>query len=631
MPNRYPLWKYLLIGAVVVFGALFALPNLYGDDPAVQISARSGALEEGLSGRVQTLLDEAGISGVEPRLEADKLLLRLADGDQQLRARDLISAELGNRYTVALNLLPATPAWLGEFARPMYLGLDLRGGVHFLMQVDMDSALQQAEERYSEELRTFMREEKIRYRGILRREAVAEDDSGYRRGSLSIRFGDATSRDAALEVLDDEYADLEFSAREDERGSPVAEAKLTAEAIQLERSAALDQNVITLRNRVNELGVAEPVIQKQGAERIVVQLPGVQDTGRAKEILGATATLEYRLVEGTATDWYAAAEAGRAPPNALLYQRREDGTPILVKRQVIVTGDQIKDASSGIDSQSGTPAVFVTLDGKGAKRMQRVSAENIGNLMAVVFIENRVETVEENGELVKKRSRVEEVINAATIRDVLSHRFQTTGLDSTEARDLALLLRAGALKAPVEIIEERTVGPSLGQDNIDQGFLSVMIGFALVLVFMAIYYKVFGLVANLALSMNLVLIVAILSSLQATLTLPGIAGIVLTVGMAVDANVLIFERIREELRNGNSVQASIQAGYEKAVTTIADANITTLIAAVVLFSFGTGPIKGFAITLSIGILTSMFTAIMGTRAIINLIYGGRRRVAKLAI
>jgi len=411
----------------------------------------------------------------------------------------------------------------------------------------------------------------------------------------------------------------------------VAEAKLTAEAIQLERSAALDQNVITLRNRVNELGVAEPVIQKQGAERIVVQLPGVQDTGRAKEILGATATLEYRLVEGTATDWYAAAEAGRAPPNALLYQRREDGTPILLKRQVIVTGDQIKDASSGIDSQSGTPAVFVTLDGKGAKRMQRVSAENIGNLMAVVFIENRVETVEENGELVKKRSRVEEVINAATIRDVLSHRFQTTGLDSTEARDLALLLRAGALKAPVEIIEERTVGPSLGQDNIDQGFLSVMIGFALVLVFMAIYYKVFGLVANLALAMNLVLIVAILSSLQATLTLPGIAGIVLTVGMAVDANVLIFERIREELRNGNSVQASIQAGYEKAVTTIADANITTLIAAVVLFSFGTGPIKGFAITLSIGILTSMFTAIMGTRAIINLIYGGRRRVAKLAI
>ena len=361
-----------------------------------------------------------------------------------------------------------------------------------------------------------------------------------------------------------------------------------------------------------------------------MQLPGVQDTGRAKEILGATATLEYRLVQGTATDWRDAERTGRVPANARLYKMREDGSPILLKRSVIVTGDQIKAASSGIAQQSGSPAVFVTLDGQGAKRMQKVTADNVGNLMAVVFIENRVETVEENGDWVKKRVHVEEVISAATIRDVLSHRFQTTGLTSAEARNLSLLLRAGALKAPIEIIEERTVGPSLGQENIDQGLNSVLIGLALVLVFMVIYYRVFGLVADLALVVNLVLIVAVLSTLQATLTLPGIAGIVLTVGMAVDANVLIFERIKEELRTGASTQAAINVGYEKAVATIADANITTLIAAIVLFSFGTGPIKGFAITLSIGIITSMFTAIIGTRALVNLIYGGRK-VKRLAI
>jgi preprotein translocase subunit SecD len=631
MPNQYPLWKYLLIVIVLVFGTLFALPNLYGDDPAVQVSSRNGTLPADTEAEAQRLLAEAGLSGFDAYREGDNLMLRFASTEDQLRARDALGDALGGGYTVALNLVPATPDWLRGFAKPMYLGLDLRGGVHFLMQVDMETAVKQAEESYVEELRSFMRDEKIRYRGILRKEVEQADNEQFKRGVISVRFGDAVSRDNALSALEGEYRDLEWSASEDERGSPLAEARLTETAILAERKAALDQNVITLRNRVNELGVAEPIIQKQGQERIVVQLPGVQDTGRAKEILGATATLEYRLVQGTATDWYAAQESGHAPAGARLYKMRDDGSPILLRRQVIVTGDQIQDASSGIDSQSGSPAVFVNLDGKGANRMQDVSAENIGNLMAVVFIENRIETVEENGELVKKRSRVEEVINAATIRDVLSHRFQTTGLDSTEARDLALLLRAGALKAPVEIIEERTVGPSLGQDNIDQGFESVLIGFALVLLFMAVYYKLFGLVANLALALNLVLIVAMLSLLQATLTLPGIAGIVLTVGMAVDANVLIFERIREELRAGNSPVASIHAGYEKAVTTIADANITTLIAAIVLFGFGTGPIKGFAITLSIGIATSMFTAIMGTRAVINLIYGRRRRVAKLSI
>ena len=416
--------------------------------------------------------------------------------------------------------------------------------------------------------------------------------------------------------LSRQYPDLVFSTSEDARFA-FLHASLSEAAIQLEREAALEQNLTVLRNRVNELGVAEPIIQQRGTDRIVVQLPGVQDSTKAKTIIGSTATLEYRLVTGTPADWDAAASGGRVPVNARLYKER-DGGPILLERDVIVTGDQIKGASAGFDQQSGSPAVFVNLDGKGATKMTKVSSANIDKPMAVVYIE------------VIDGKRREEVINVATIRDVLNNRFQTTGLGVDEARDLALLLRAGALRAPMKIIEERTVGPSLGKDNIEQGRMSVMIGFVLVLIFMAIYYKAFGMAANIALLANLVILVAVLSLLQATLTLPGIAGIVLTVGMAVDANVLIFERIREELRNGNSVQASIHSGYERALTTIADANITTFIAAVVLLGFGTGPIKGFAWTLSIGIATSMFTAIMGTRALVNLIYGGRR-VSRLAI
>jgi preprotein translocase subunit SecD len=395
------------------------------------------------------------------------------------------------------------------------------------------------------------------------------------------------------------------------------------------RKFALQQNITTLRNRVNELGVAEPVIQQQGKNRIVVQLPGVQDTARAKEILGATATLEFRLVaEGG--DAYEAERTGHAPGGALLYKER-DGTPVLLKRRVLLTGDSVIDASSGLEQQSGSAAVFITLDGKGARRMSNGTRDNIGKRMAVVFIETKMDRELKNGKSVKVRVKKQEVINVAVIRDQLGKRFQVTGLDSTEeARDLALLLRAGALAVPMEIVEERTVGPSLGQDNIDKGFLSVMIGFVLVLIFMAIYYKAFGMVANIALTLNLIFIVSILSLLQATLTLPGIAGIVLTVGMAVDANVLIFERIREELRSGNALQASIHAGYDKAFSTIMDANVTTLIAAVVLFAFGTGPIKGFAVTLTIGIITSMFTAIMGTRAVVNLVYGGRK-ISSLSI
>ncbi|HBR98240.1 MAG TPA: protein translocase subunit SecD, partial [Gammaproteobacteria bacterium] len=580
--------------------------------PAVQLTARSGTLSETLADEVGATLNEKGIEGFESYVEGNVFIVRFADTQTQLKANDALSAAFGDRHTVALNLVPATPGWLRSFAQPMYLGLDLRGGVHFLMEVDMASAVSQALQRYQPDWRSLLRSEGVRYQGV-----QVKDDV------IKARFPDAATRDDALTLLSNEYRDLEYSTSEEGKYFFV-DAVISEEARETERKSALQQNIVTLRNRVNELGVAEPVIQQQGPERIVVQLPGVQDTGRAKEILGATATLEYRLTYGTASDWFAAAESGRVPAGARLYKQRDDGSPILLQRQVIVTGDQIKDASSGIDSQSGSPAVFVNLDGKGAKRMQDVTSENVGNLMAVVFIENRVETREVNGELQKVKIRTEEVINAATIRDVLSHRFQTTGLDSTEARDLALLLRAGALKAPVEIVEERTVGPSLGQDNIDKGMMSVIIGMLLVLVFMAVKYRVFGLIANVALLFNLVLIVAVLSSLQATLTLPGIAGIVLTVGMAVDANVLIFERIKEELRNGNSVQASIAAGYEKAVSTIADANITTLIAALILFSFGTGPIKGFAITLSIGILSSMFTAIMGTRALVNYVYGGKR-------
>jgi preprotein translocase subunit SecD len=504
--------------------------------------------------------------------------------------------------------------WLG--LNQMSLGLDLRGGIHVVIDVDMEAALEQAVERYSGDLRTLLREDKIRYLTLTR------DGT-----NILVRFEDTASRDAGEKKLKREFRELDIQASED-AGVFILRAALPETEQQKIRDFALQQNITTLRNRVNALGVAEPSIARQGERRIVVELPGAQDPGRLKEILGATATLEYRLVdtEGSVAD----AVAGRPPVGSKLYYER-NGTPILLKRRVIVTGDQITDASAGFDSQSGSPAVFVNLDGQGARRMRDVTTENVGKPMAVVFIENRTTTKMVDGEPVKTTRKVEEVISVATIREPFGRRFQTTGLDSSaEAHDTALLLRSGALAAPIEIVEERTIGPSLGQDNIDQGLASVMLGMGLVLLFMAVYYRVFGLVANLALVINLVMTVAVLSMLQATLTLPGIAGIVLTIGMAVDANVLIYERIREEIRNGNSPQASIHSGFDKAFSTIVDANVTTLIAAVVLFSFGTGPIKGFAVTLFIGIITSMFTAILGSRALINLIYGGRR-LNKLAI
>ena len=612
MNNSNALWKVLLLGAVLAVGALYAAPNLFGSDPAVQVAGRDTGIDAGTADLVRRELATAGFEPAEIRETDGRLLAIFDDEDTQLRARDALAEALGrNEYTTALNLVPAGPAWLRAIGEPMYLGLDLRGGVHFLMEVDMEAAISSAEERYVADWKRRVREARVRGTNI------RHDD-----GRLVARFRDVAERDRTLETFRDEGQDLAFTTREEGEYAYI-EASLTEQAAEEERRSSLQQNITTLRNRINELGVSEPVIQQQGLDRIVVQLPGVQDTARAKEILGATATLEYRLVTGGPADW-AAAQEGRVPSGSELYFRRDDGAPITLDRDIIVTGDQIKGASSGIDQQSGSPAVFVNLDNVGARRMQEVTQDNVGNLMAVVYIEDRIDTRTVDGRTVEETTRVEEVINAATINDVLSHRFQTTGLGSEEAANLALLLRSGALKAPVRIVEERTVGPSLGKDNIRQGFMSAVVGLALVLVFMAWYYRVFGLIAGAALVINVVLIIGVLSLLQATLTLPGIAGIVLTVGMAVDANVLIFERIREELRDGTAIQGAISAGYDKAFSTIADANVTTLIAAIVLFALGTGPIKGFAITLCIGILTSMFTAIFGSRVVVNALYGGKR-------
>lgn len=611
--NRYSSWKYILIIIVVVVGIIYALPNLYGSAPALQISASSATAEvsELTELQVNIALDDANIESVSMELGDGRLTIRFADEGTQLRAKDVLQEALGRSHVIALNLAPNTPDWLRSLgAEPMFLGLDLRGGVHFLMEVDMEAAVKTSEERYVSDIRTLLRENKVRYKTITRNDE----------GGLLVRYRDAVQKVDGERLIKDNFRDLDVIDTKTE--APETRLILNPNVVKETQKNALQQNITTLRKRVNELGVAEPVIQQQGLKRIVVQLPGVQDTARAKEILGATATLEFRLVD----DDHSVQDAidGPVPAGSRLYNNRSGGQ-ILLKKRVMLTGDYIIDAASGIDQQSGGPDVSITLDGKGAKAMSNATRDNVGRRMAVVFIETKTETVEEDGEMVKKKRKIEEVINAATIREQLGKRFHITGLGSTmEARNLALLLRAGALAAPIEIVEERTVGPSLGKDNIAKGFDSVAIGFILVLIFMAIYYRVYGLFADVALTLNLVLIVSLLSLLQATLTLPGIAGIVLTVGMAVDANVLIFERIREEIRNGNSPQASIHAGYEKAFSTILDANITTLIAALVLFSFGAGPIKGFAVTLSLGIMCSMFTAIMVTRALVNLTYGGRK-------
>ena len=611
--NRYSSWKYILILFFIGLGLLFALPNIYGKDPSLQVSAaRSAEISELTEYQVSAALEEAELPYKDIMLGIGSLTIRFSDEETQLKAQAIVKESLGRSYVVALNLAPATPDWLSKFgAEPMSLGLDLRGGVHFLMEVDMDAAIDKAEERYISDLRSFLRENKVRYKTITRNKSEG----------LLIRFKDNGEQNNGQSLIEKNFLDLNVITPNVDENEFSLTLTINEDTLLEIQRLALQQNITTLRKRVNELGVAEPVIQRQGQNRVVVQLPGVQDTARAGALLGASATLEFRLVDEEHEPQDAV--NGRPPAGSKLYYQR-NGLPILLKKQVMLTGDSIINAASGIDTLSGGPDVTITLDGRGAKRMSRGTRDNVGKRLAVVFIEYQMETSEVNGELVKTKETIEEVINAAVIQEQLGKRFHITGLDSTEeAKNLALLLRAGALAAPIYIIEERTVGPSLGQDNIDQGFDSVVIGFILVLIFMAIYYKIFGLIADVALGLNLVLIVAMLSLLQATLTLPGIAGIVLTVGMAVDANVLIFERIREEIRNGNSPQASIHAGYEKAFSTIADANITTLIAALMLFSFGTGPIQGFAVTLSLGIICSMFTAIMVTRGLVNLLFGGK--------
>ena len=607
--NRFPLWKNAIVVIVLLTAALVSLPNLFGDEPAVQISLANGQpLERSGQERIEQTLKASQLTGTTVYPEKGRVMARFPSVDIQLKAADTLRAALGKGYVVAMTLAPSTPAWLRALGlRPVPLGLDLRGGVHFLFEVDMSAAVKQRLETYATDFTKLLRDKRIR-----RSVAVVGQE-------LQIRLPDAADADRAEALLRDSDRDLEFERRDATEGALLV-ARMTPKQIRDRQDFAIQQNTTTLRNRVNELGVAEPIVQRQGLDRIVVQLPGVQDPAQAERVLGATATLEFRLVCADANP-LEAERTGRAPLGCELFKAR-DGSPVLLKRRTIVTGDQLVDASQGFEE--GRPAVFVRLDSKGARNMLDTTKANLKKPMAVVFVEQKRETVERNGQKIEVPRETREVINVATINGVFSSRFQITGLDSLEARDLALLLRAGALAAPIYKVEERTVGPSLGQDNIDRGVRAFLIGFGVVAIFMIVYYKMFGLVANIGLLTNVILIMALLSMIQAALTLPGIAGIVLTIGMAVDANVLINERIREELRNGMSPQAAIHAGYDKAFATIADSNLTTLIAGIVLFAFGSGPIKGFAVVLCLGILTSMFTALTVTRALVNVLYGTRK-------
>lgn len=610
--NQFSALKNTLIAFFLLLAVIYALPNVFGSDLAVQVSVNGDAeITQTDLAKVKKTLDDQAINYKSVELTGRRILARFNDNKSQLSAKEALKQGLGRNYVTALNLAPSVPAWLADLGgKAMSLGLDLRGGVHFLLEVDMHAVVNMSLNKSYNELRTLLRKDRLYKR-------VEIQD-----GHIVVLFKTDDSKAQGLKLIQSELTDL--VVLEVQSNNPLQASIGISDSAQAEaKSNALKQNITTLRNRVNELGVAEPIIQQQGLERIVVQLPGVQDTARAKEILGAVATLEFRLVDEK-NDPQTAIQSGKTPIGSKLYYFR-DGRALLLKTRVIATGENITGAASGVDSENATPMVNITLDSAGGRAMLDTTKKYIHHRMAVVFIENQVETVLEDGKLVKKRSTTQDVINAATIQGTFSSRFQITGIDSArEARNLSLLLRAGSLSAPIEIIEERTIGPSLGADNIAKGVMSVVIGFILVLLFMAMRYRIFGMVANIALTLNLIMIVAVLSLLQATLTLPGIAGIVLTVGMAVDANVLIFERIKEELGTNSNIQKAISAGYDKAVLTIADANITTLIAALVLFSFGTGPIKGFAITLSIGIVTSMFTAIIVSRAIINKIYGGKK-------
>ncbi|OEC30925.1 protein-export membrane protein SecD [Vibrio cholerae] len=606
-----------MVMLTIAVAALYALPNIYGEDPAIQITgARGASVDMSTLDTVTDALNKAQLSQKSIALENGSILVRFNDTDTQISARDIISEALGKDKIVALNLAPSTPDWLESIgAAPMKLGLDLRGGVHFLMEVDMDAAMEKLVSQQEEAFRSDLRDEKIRYRAIRPLSDAVE-----------VTLRDAEQLAQTKLLLESKHRDMTFTTSESD-GRFVLVAKFTEARLQEIRNYAVEQNITILRNRVNELGVAEPLVQRQGATRIVVELPGVQDTARAKEILGATATLEFREVDDKAD--LAAAAAGRAPAGSEIKFDR-NGRPVVLKKRVILGGSSITDASSSAD-EYGRPQVNISLDSEGGNKMSAFSKKNIGKLMATVFAEYK-DSGKRSPEGKVILTKHEEVINQATIQSALGRNFRITGIDSpAEAHNLALLLRAGALIAPISIVEERTIGPSMGQQNIDMGIQACIWGMVAVMLFTVLYYRKFGMIANIALMANLVLIIGVMSMIPgATMTLPGIAGIVLTVGMAVDANVLIFERIREELREGKNPQQAIHQGYANAFSTIADANITTLITAIILFAVGTGAIKGFAVTLSIGILTSMFTAIVGTRCIVNLLYGGKR-INKLSI
>jgi preprotein translocase subunit SecD len=603
--NRYPLWKYLLVLFVLAIGLVYSMPNMFGESPAVQITTakNSAKLDPATLKKVEDALKQENITFDAIFMDPTGVKVRFADTDTQIKAKDALKNNLGKDYVVALNLISRSPAWLTNIAaRPMYLGLDLRGGVHFLLQVDMKSALDQAADRYVSDIRSALRKDRISYAGVTREGQ-----------SVQVKFSDADQLAKAEKILNKEFPDLTFKTTNE-----TVTASLSLAAQTRIQDFALKQNIQTLHNRINELGVAEPVIQQQGLDRVVVQLPGVQDTAKAKEILGRTATLEIRLVDEEKSDPATLDQAskGQLPFGDEFFVGR-NGQPVLVKKKVELTGDYITDAGPGLDQQSGRSVVHVTLDARGARMFRQVTKDNVGKRMAILLIEK--------GQA--------EVITAPVINEEIGGgRVQISGMDNVqEATDISLLLRAGALAAPMEIIEERTVGPSMGEENIKRGMHSTLWGFAAIAVFMLIYYVLFGGISVVALGINLLLLLAILSMLQATLTLPGLAAIALTLGMAIDANVLINERIREELRSGNSPQASIHAGYDRAFDTILDSNVTTMIAGLALFMFGSGPVKGFAVVHVLGILTSMFSAVVVSRAIVNLVYGYRRKIDKLAI
>lgn len=616
MLNRYPLWKYVMLVVVILVGLLYALPNLYGEDPAVQVSGVRGIdADEKTLVQIREILTKEHIDAKSIALEQGSILARFSNTDTQLHARELLVNALGAKYVVALNLAPATPQWLEAiFAQPMKLGLDLRGGVHFLMEVDMDTALSKLQEQNIDSLRSDLREKSISYSNVRKAENYA----------VNINFPDSKSTDEALDYLTVRHRDLVLS----KQGVNLLRVVMTDERLREAREYAVQQNITILRNRVNQLGVAEPLVQRQGADRIVVELPGIQDTARAKEILGATATLEFRLVN-TGVDPVAIA-AGRIPGDSEVKNGR-DGHPVALYKRVILTGDHITDSISTSDGNTNQPQVNISLDSAGGNIMSNFTKNNVNKLMATLFVEYKDSGKKDaTGRPILEKH--EEVINMATIQSRLGSNFRITGISNpAEARHLSLLLRAGALIAPIQIVEERTIGPTLGLQNIKQGFAACLGGLVVSILFMVFFYRKFGLIATTALLANLVLIVGVMSLLPgATLTMPGIAGIVLTLAVAVDANVLINERIKEELRNGRSVQQAIHEGYQGAFSSIMDANLTTLITAVILYAVGTGSIKGFAITTAIGVATSMFTAIVGTRAIVNLLYGGKR-IEKLSI